>query len=49
MWHRHLADLAGAGSGDPLDARSFPLVQEGLRLFDVQLTLLRTREDVTYD
>lgn len=32
-----------------LGARGFPLVQEGLRLFDVQLALLRTREDLTHD
>lgn len=32
-----------------LGARSFPLEQEGLRLVDVQLALLRTREDVTHD
>lgn len=32
-----------------LGARGFPLVEEGLRLFDVQLALLRTKGDVTHD
>jgi len=30
-----------------LGARGFPLVQEGLRLFDVQMALMRAREGVT--
>lgn len=32
-----------------LGARSFSLVHEGLRLFDVQIALLRTSEDMSYD
>ncbi|WP_245781171.1 TetR/AcrR family transcriptional regulator [Celeribacter neptunius] len=30
-----------------LGARGFPLVEEGLRLFDLQMALLRTQEDVS--